>query len=341
MEKQKNRNQTLDIFKLVASFAVVCIHYMLYGTAGEIVKALSRFAVPFFFAISGYFAYGDSPQKIKRKAKHILAIYLGSFLLYFCYSAFKYILANRTLIEYFLSYVNKTAVLDFFVLNETVSSVHLWFLPALIYCYLIYYVIRGRMPENVMVIISLVLMLLYLIAEEFLPIFTVQLPIYVYGNVFLRSFPCFMLGFAAKKYKLIINERVSLGACLGILGIGIVETVLSFVLFGNSITYLGSILITLALLALAIKYESKIYGKTLVKLSRYSMYIYVFHIAVGGTLQTFLDYLGVGGEILWINTKPFVVFVLTIALSRIIEYVLSFISRKREGNPRQITPEIK
>ena len=165
METKKIRNQTLDIFKFVAAFAVVCIHYMFYGTAGEIVKALSRFAVPFFFAISGYFAYNNTSSKIKQKTKHILIIYLSSFLLYFCYSAFKYILSNKTLTEYFLSYISKEAILNFFVLNQTVSSAHLWFLPALVYCYLIYYIIKDKISENIMLIISLFFMVLYLIAE--------------------------------------------------------------------------------------------------------------------------------------------------------------------------------
>lgn len=329
METPKIRNQTLDIFKFVASFAVVCIHYMFYGTAGDIVKALSRFAVPFFFAVAGYFAYGNPSKKIKHKAKHILTIYLCSFLLYFCYSAFKYILSNNTLTEYFLSYANKESILNFFVLNQTVSSAHLWFLPALVYCYLIYYVIRNKMPENVIVIISLILMVLYLIAEEILPIFAVQLPIYVYGNVLFRAFPCFALGFAAKKYKLTVHKRVSIGACLAILVFGIVETIASVLLFGNSITYFGSILMTIALLLLAIKLECRTYHKTIAKVSGYSIYIYVFHVAIGGTLQTLLDYLNVGYKLLWINTKPFVVFVLAIALSIIIECAMRLILRKK------------
>ena len=329
MEVQKSRNQTLDILKLIASFMVVCIHYMFYGTAGEIVKAISRFAVPFFFAISGYFAYGNTPHKIKKKIKHILIIYLGSFFFYFGFSALKYILDGKTLIEYLFSYVNGTAILDFFILNNTVSSGHLWFLPALIYCYLIYYVILNKIPEKVMVIISFVFMALYLIAEEILPIFSVQLPIYIYGNVLFRAFPCFMLGFTVNKYKVAISEKISTVTCLGILSLGIIESIVSNLLFGNSITYLGSILIIFSLLLLAIKYEYKTYHKIFVKLSGYSLYIYVFHIAVGGVLQTFLNHVGFGERIWWINIKPFVVFIFAIFLSLIIDFVLKFIQRKR------------
>ena len=329
-EMRKSRNQTLDLFKFVASFSVVCIHYMFYGVTGEIVRALSRFAVPFFFAISGYFAYGNDTIRIWRKTKRILFVYIGSFLLYFCYSSFKYILSGKTLLEYFLSYLSESAIFNFLILNITVSSAHLWFLPALIYCYLIYLLCnRGKIPEKVMVIVPLLLMIFYVIAEEFLPIFTLQLPKYIYSNVLFRAFPCFMLGFAVKKYKDFLKEKISANISFTILIVGIIETVLSVLLFGNSITYLGSMLITISLLLLAVKYEHKTYNKVLVKLSGYSMFVYVFHVCVGGTLQTILDYIGIGDKMLWINAKPLVVFILTVLLSVIIECVLRCIKRNR------------
>ena len=141
-----------------------------------------------------------------------------------------------------------------------------------------------------------------------------------------------MLGFAAKKYEQTVHNHVSVYMCLGILILGIIETITSFLLFGNSITYFGSIMITVALLLLAIKLERRTYHKAIVKVSGYSMYIYVFHIAIGGVLQTLLDYLNVGDKMLWINTKPFIVFVLAIVLSMTIEYVLRLIRRKERNS---------
>ena len=219
--------------------------------------------------------------------------------------------------------------MDFFVLNETVSSGHLWFLPALVYCYLIYNVIMNKLPDKVVLSISLILMFFYLTAEEFLPIISVQLPTYVYGNAIVRAFPCFMLGFAVKKYKQFLSDYIPTWGSFVILGVGILETIISSILFGNSTTYLGSIFIIFALLLLAMKFEKKTYNQVLVKLSGYSLYIYVFHIAIGGVLQIFLNYFGVGNEMWWINIKPIVVFVFSIILSFVIDYVLNFIRDKR------------
>ncbi len=324
-----NRNQTLDVLKFMASFAVVCIHYMFFGVSGEIVRAISRFAVPFFFAISGYFAYYDDSQKTQRKVKHIFALYVSSFLLYFIYSLFKCILVGQTLEEYILMYVNKTTIIDFLVLNSTISSAHLWFLPALIYCYLLNLLLNKRIPEKIIFLVSFVLMVSYLVIEEVLPIFKIDIPKYIYGNVLFRAYPCFMLGMFIRKHKSFIKKRVTKQMVWLTIILGLIETVVSVILWGNSITYFGSMIITIDLLLLAILYENNTYCGFLVKTSSFNMYIYIFHVAVGGVLQTILDYIGFGDEIVWINSKPIIVFVLSIILSYLIDYTRKSTSKRK------------
>uniref|UniRef100_UPI003FA49461 acyltransferase family protein n=1 Tax=Enterocloster clostridioformis TaxID=1531 RepID=UPI003FA49461 len=45
----------MDCIKGAACIAVVLIHYNFPGYLGIIIKTLSRFAVPFFFGVSGYY----------------------------------------------------------------------------------------------------------------------------------------------------------------------------------------------------------------------------------------------------------------------------------------------
>ncbi|MBQ9757513.1 MAG: acyltransferase [Clostridia bacterium] len=313
-----NRNETLDLFKFVAAFAVVCIHYMFFGVTGEIVKAIARFAVPFFFAVSGYFAYYDDTKKIKKKIKNIFVLYLSSFVLYFIYSAIKHILAGETFVEYLLMYFNKTIIIDFLVLNTTITSAHLWFLPALIYCYLLQLLSKNKVSEKVLFTVTFVLMLIYLTTEEILPIFGIETSKYIFTNVLFRAFPQFALGMFIRKYINVIKESVSKTSMFIILAIGIIETIVSVIMFGNSITYIGSMLNVVAMLLLAVKYENNSYDGRLIKLSGCNTYIYIFHVAIGGTLQTILDYIGIGTELLWINIKPVIVFILSIIFSLII-----------------------
>ena len=59
------KNNTLELLKLFASYMVVFIHVFFHGNAGIAVDALARFAVPFFFLVSGYYSYQVSCEKIK------------------------------------------------------------------------------------------------------------------------------------------------------------------------------------------------------------------------------------------------------------------------------------
>jgi len=55
-----NRYDSLDIFRLLVSFAVVILHVSMGSMPLDIqiyLKLLARFAVPFFFLVSGYFFY--------------------------------------------------------------------------------------------------------------------------------------------------------------------------------------------------------------------------------------------------------------------------------------------
>ena len=83
--KQVNVDKRLyliDDAKLLASYFVVFIHCIFPGNFGIGLKALARFAVPFFFMCSGFFLYGNTPKSILKKAFHILKLFLSTALIY-------------------------------------------------------------------------------------------------------------------------------------------------------------------------------------------------------------------------------------------------------------------
>ena len=75
------RNYSLDLLKFISSFMIVCIHFKFFGTAGEFITVVSRFAVPVFFMISGYYSYGAEEKKIRSKIFNILKLYLIALVL--------------------------------------------------------------------------------------------------------------------------------------------------------------------------------------------------------------------------------------------------------------------
>ena len=59
MSKENNYNYVLDLVRMIAALSIVILHM----SAADFhvlhcIKALTRFAVPFFFMISGYYSYG-------------------------------------------------------------------------------------------------------------------------------------------------------------------------------------------------------------------------------------------------------------------------------------------
>lgn len=59
MKNMRKRNKYIDAAKALACIFVVLIHCMFPGKIGLVFRALARFAVPLFFAVSGYFLGGD------------------------------------------------------------------------------------------------------------------------------------------------------------------------------------------------------------------------------------------------------------------------------------------
>lgn len=74
------RNQSMECCKMIAAILVVFLHVEFPGTIDGFVKCFSCFAVPMFFAISGYFNYGANQKQLSRRLKHLLQLYLIAIL---------------------------------------------------------------------------------------------------------------------------------------------------------------------------------------------------------------------------------------------------------------------
>ena len=74
----KERNNNIDIIKGISSLCVILIHFSLPGEIGIYLIVISRYSVPFFFFISGYFLLNKhnniSSQRILYKLKHIFKL---------------------------------------------------------------------------------------------------------------------------------------------------------------------------------------------------------------------------------------------------------------------------
>lgn len=88
-ERNDNRNDLLDIIRILAAILVVGIHSATYNSvevdwfSGLFVNYFGRLAVPFFFMITGYYVIGTLDfsdklwgQKIKKRLRRLTIVYI-------------------------------------------------------------------------------------------------------------------------------------------------------------------------------------------------------------------------------------------------------------------------
>jgi hypothetical protein len=276
------KNETLEMIKLFASYMVVFIHVPFWGAIGETVNSLARFAVPLFFVVAGFFSYGASLAKIKKRCLHILSLHGFAFLLY---TAINVVIGavqhgGQGVVTYFAQYLDLATLVRLLLCNLPVSCSRMWYLLAMVYVYGIYYVaIRFGVKEKLIFVVSFLLMISHLILEEGLCLFGVDVDLLLVRNFLFTGIPFFGLGLFVRKYqKRIYKTPVGVvGLCFAA---GVALTLLSKNRLGLQEVYLGSLLILFAMIWVFVRYAEKTYPTFLVGLAGLSTYIYIFHTFV-------------------------------------------------------------
>lgn len=148
-----NRISSFDAIKILAAFAVVCLHAQIFQYSAEvysspvffelhfIVQTICRFAVPFFFMVSGYFfaqsiIKGAEPRKLFLKyTRRFLRIFVGWSIIYlFLHQGFMRLILDFGLWQgllksFFASLPRSFRDAELLLLRGTEG--HLWFLPSL------------------------------------------------------------------------------------------------------------------------------------------------------------------------------------------------------------------
>lgn len=288
------KNNTLELLKLFASYMVVFIHVLFYGKMGVAIDALARFAVPFFFLVSGYYSYQIPCEKIKKRIKHILTLLIFSVI---CCIAFEIICLlkynKEGLMALLNAYTDLSTYVNLFIFNETVGAEHLWYLFAVFYVYvLFYFATKFHIKEKVIFIISTFLLLLHILLGEGFSIFGIVVPAPFVRNFALMGIPFFALGLFVKKHKHKFRNIPNYLILLFI-PIGAFESVISRFSFGENELYIGSLFVLVAIVCVFIKFEDVKYPTFLTALEGCSTYIYIFHIMISTVLCIIYGVLGI------------------------------------------------
>lgn len=288
--KRLVRNETMDVLKLIASVFVVFDHAVFPGRLGSWLICLCSFAVPMFFAISGYFNYGATPAQIHRRTREIFKLVIIGTLFQ--------ILGNCIAIEF--DHGSSIAVLRAalpdrdeiarcIVLHFNPYAGQLWFLNGLIAVYLVflgYTRFQNREKPNYRPFYGLCGMLfVMLFAFGTAAPATGQAELLPVRNGWFMGLPMFGAGLFLREYQDRILDMVPyrwwmlLGTALG----GMAFSILERETVGTGLMPFGMYFTVAAFLLLAVSYPvlsrgTGLFAGFLRHCGSISTWIYLFHL---------------------------------------------------------------
>ncbi|CDQ38353.1 MULTISPECIES: acyltransferase [Virgibacillus] len=308
------RNYSIDYFKFYAIFAVVCIHTgtlsdtKLGNIAGDdidfVIDTLARFAVPFFFVVSGYLFISklksiqqqhDKPfvyqwAYFKKYTWKLVKLWLAWFFFYYLFSlGIKFIDTPKTipaLQEMFWNYTKDVFTLDLFYYGAGFTQYHLWFLLALIWSVSLLFLFTKCRLLRILFLISLGLNLVGLFGQSYTSFF--EVPINTRDTLFFALFYISLGGIFAQyveKWKK-LSDRIPVFIYVGLLllfaitqvGEGFITLRLMDGEEGNY--YLSTIPFLVTLFLFILRYDQIGKGSLISKIGSNAVGIYVSHVFV-------------------------------------------------------------
>ena len=343
MAVHKKQYELLNVLKIIAAFFVVGIHVHFPGDFGRGFIAVARFAVPFFFMVSGFFSYYENKDvlgvKYKRKIKHLVTIFIGSFVLYLAYECLAHAVGG-SLMQYLGNRFSLTAIGEFFIFNHPRVMEALWFLPALIYVTLVFFFFEKKGITKKMYFLIPVLFIAGVILRE-MPEFIQGLPslfskAYLCRNWLFVGLPFFMTGHFIRANEEKLTKEFPDVILFIIMLVSTAEAVAVDMLHTQKSLYIGTFFAVTSLFIFALKKEGKVKSGKLAFLgAEYSLYVYILHIMVKNVLMKILSFgiFAPVGEILT-PVMPVIVFVISLIASAVYCIMKSKIKSLRNKNER-------
>ncbi len=344
-------NICLDFIKGLACVFVVWMHCEFPGRTGVVVQAISRFCVPFFFMVSGYFSgnMSNTVSKvggrlvINKKVKHIFKLTFWAALFYLVWA----IIRNQIWHDNTLSISISQAFIWLFFNEPVVVGGHLWFLFALLYDYILVSFFDGKRVHAKQFLfgaISMTLLyvlgqLIYILGIRFaVPPFvrdfvgvplpeTVSVPNFLYRNWLIEGFAFFMLGRWIKEK----GNNIKIGNTTVVI-VFVVSTLLCVIErkvmgrdFGVNICTLPQVF---ALFLYAVKNPERHAGFIQRIGKECSLMVYILHIFVWQVISKVYDAIGVSDNTLALYLLPILVVIMSIILALVFNWIVSKFKKK-------------
>jgi len=284
------RNLTLECFRILGAVFIVFLHVPFPGAFGAVVACLSRFAVPMFFAISGWYSYQVKPGKLLKRTKSVLLLELLGILLYLIWKCLEGSMEGIRISDTLLWKIpDGGALKKWLVFQVDPFSGPLWYLSAAAVCYLVLAVyVRFRKEDyRLFYALSAVLLGCHFAMAELSGYTGLQVEYTVYRNAWFFGIPMFAMGLWLRQYRQKIQWNP-----LWLLLSGIVLSLWEYHLFGGYDLPLGAVVQAAALLLLAQRYpdlpeKNRLLRNVAPVFGFVSTAVYVLHLIVYDIYATF------------------------------------------------------
>ena len=275
-----HRNNSLDTLRGISCILVILIHYPFPGMWGAVIKSIGRTAIPFFFMLSGYYTnkhdINSTRKEIIKRIKKTTVICAGASI-FSLLMEYIFFFRGQSACAFIEDYFDIGNIWRLIIWNDTGNINHLWFLFALLYCYLILLCFLFFRPSandyRSIDTIAFLLWVVLIFFAEVLPVFGNSVSVFYYRNGLITGFPFFWFGFRLKTKPLKYNLNFRF---VFFTGIGIV--VAERLLIGNIQNSLGITMLSAATFIKAVNYPDWAACSALASLGReYSLLIYILH----------------------------------------------------------------
>ena len=210
--KTHNRMQSVECFRLIASMLVVFIHCESSGKFGIAMNCLARVAVPYFFMVSGFFAYRISEKTIQKRFWAVVKLTVFAHLLYLLWDGnMKGIRDLGGFLAWSVDKCSSQSLAQILLINRSPVRGFLWYLIAIVFCYAaIWLYVRWFEAEmcdyRALYVTGALLYALQVVLGSFATASGADIPYRIYRNALLFGFPIFVLGiFLREKYDKILR----------------------------------------------------------------------------------------------------------------------------------------
>jgi surface polysaccharide O-acyltransferase-like enzyme len=318
-----NRNYAIDFIKFFAILAVVIIHTFPSDTKFGyfMLDNLSRFAVPYFFAASGYL-FGikvinnsTSFPYFRKYIIKILKIYVSWFLFYFVYDVLRIVIADGNTKEELSQYFDVFTPMDLLYYGHGTSGYQLWFVISLAWSIAVLYLFFRVNKIKLLFIIALCFNLLGLFGQSYSIFY--ELTFKTRDALFIGLFYTTVgFWFAYPKRLRNVARNTSLYLFCSFLVLQVAEGYfLEKVLDAKHGEYfLSTIFLTIFLFLLTIHYPQLGKGMWMTKVGGNALGIYAIHVLFIDLVDLAVNTIGlknIGHILIWNMTDTFLVFTLS------------------------------